>query len=88
MLAYCQLKGKDELMEYFKYEIAPYPLSLFITLGMRKNVKSILYDEFKATDGNTERNTTLHVVDGGFLLYRVKWTIQKCKMFSDVIKCI
>src|ERR1700761_4076303 len=39
----------DDLSDYFKYEIAPYPLSLFTNSGM-KNIKSNLYEEFTYVD--------------------------------------
>lgn len=35
-------KSNDELRQYFDYELAPYPLSLFDNAGMRKTTKSTL----------------------------------------------
>lgn len=40
-------KSEDELENYLKYELAPYPLSLFDELGTRKSTKSALYDLFE-----------------------------------------
>lgn len=38
---------EDELETFFVYELAPYPLSLFDEVGMRKTMKSALYNCFK-----------------------------------------
>ncbi|GBM57017.1 hypothetical protein AVEN_146044-1 [Araneus ventricosus] len=35
---------EDELQTFFKYELAPYPLSLFDAIGIRKTQKSAIYD--------------------------------------------
>lgn len=32
-------KSKDEIKDYLKYELAPFPLSLFSEAGMRKGTK-------------------------------------------------
>ncbi|CAH1099224.1 unnamed protein product [Psylliodes chrysocephalus] len=37
---------QDEIEKYFKYELAPYPLSLFDEIGIRKTQKSAIYDCF------------------------------------------
>ena len=39
-------KDSNDLSEYFKYELTPYPLVLFCKRGMRKIVKSALYEKF------------------------------------------
>lgn len=47
----CVMKKTDEELEtYTKYELAPYPLSLFDEVDMRKSTKSILYSSFQALD--------------------------------------
>ncbi|KYN50606.1 hypothetical protein ALC57_11709 [Trachymyrmex cornetzi] len=49
----CLVKKDDvELKNFFQYELAPYPLSIFDENGMRKNVKSDFYDTF-TTCGKT-----------------------------------
>lgn len=39
-------KSDEQLKEFFHYELAPYPLSLFDAFGLRKTPKSVLYDLF------------------------------------------
>ncbi|CAH1102834.1 unnamed protein product [Psylliodes chrysocephalus] len=56
---------------YLQYELAP--LSLFTENGLRKNVKSQLYDLFVSANGPTNSDGIVHVVDGGFLLQKVIW---------------
>ena len=43
-------KSQDELQNYMKYELAPYPISIFDEAGMRKNKKSGLYKIFSQSD--------------------------------------
>lgn len=66
-------KSNDELRQYFDYELAPYPLSLFDNAGMRKTTKSTLYDIFVQceTDVN-DVNKFFYIIDGGMLLHRLK----------------
>ncbi|KAF0713693.1 Uncharacterized protein FWK35_00032099 [Aphis craccivora] len=40
------MANDEELKEYLKYELAPYPLSIFNELGMRKSQKSLMYKMF------------------------------------------
>ena len=47
---------EDEIEKFFEYELAPYPLSLFDALGIRKTPKSAIYDCFKSV--NAEIDTT------------------------------
>lgn len=47
----CVMKKSDEELEfYLKFELAPYPLSLFDNVGMRKSTKSSLYSLFQPLD--------------------------------------
>lgn len=69
-------KSDDELREFFKYELAPIPLSLFSLEGMRKTAKAALYGIFQAESDcniNLKSENCICVVDGGFLLHRVVW---------------
>lgn len=61
-----------ELRDFLRYELSPYPLALFDEHGMRKGTKSSLYKAFTPTE-QTDLNDTKYVIDGGFLLHRVKW---------------
>lgn len=59
---------------YFKFELAPFPLSVFNEEGMRKRTKSSLFKAFSSVDQPVQPdNNSLHVLDGGFLLHRVIW---------------
>lgn len=40
-------KGDEEIQLYLKYELMPYPLSLFNEVGMRKTAKASLYPLFQ-----------------------------------------
>ncbi|PZC75227.1 hypothetical protein B5X24_HaOG206534 [Helicoverpa armigera] len=64
---------EDEIENFFEYELAPYPLSLFDAAGMRKTTKSAIYDCFQPV--NTEVNFTnaTYIIDGGYLLHHVVW---------------
>lgn len=53
-------------MQYFlKYELAPFPLSIFDDNGMRKNAKSTFVQNFNLEE-NCPFNEFTNVVDGGF----------------------
>ncbi|MBW0528211.1 hypothetical protein O181_067926 [Austropuccinia psidii MF-1] len=70
----CISKRSDEdLMKYFEYELAPFPLALFNESGMRKTNKSVLYSLFEPTKKDVLLSQMNIVVDGGFLLHRVIW---------------
>ena len=66
-------KSDEELTFYLKFELAPYPLSLFDDVGMRKTAKASLYPLFQSIDIVFDKNNAHYIVDGGMLLYRVKW---------------
>lgn len=76
-------KSDKELMEYFEYELAPYPLSLFDETGMRKTPKSVFYDFFTPVTDNVNFHGVAYVIDGGFLLHRVVWKIHE--PFSEIV---
>lgn len=85
-------KSDEELKEFLKYELAPYPLSLFNEQGLRKNTKSSLYDIVE--ESNISLKTTqdvVYVIDGGMLLHKVLWQIgQKfsaiCQSYVQYLK--
>ncbi|GBN69821.1 hypothetical protein AVEN_121510-1 [Araneus ventricosus] len=62
---------EDELQAFFKYELAPYPLSLFDAIGMRKTQKSAIYDCFQCVNGEIDNTNTTYIIDGGYLLHCV-----------------
>lgn len=64
---------EDELEKFFEYELAPYPLSLFDAIGMRKTQKSSIYDCFKCVNIEIENTNTIYIIDRGYILHRVEW---------------
>lgn len=77
-------KDSDDLVDYFKYELAAYPLALFTTTGMRKAVKSALYEEFSTVDEQELASTDCFVIDGGYLLHSVSWKKTGSLTYLDV----
>lgn len=73
---YIAKKTDDELKEFLQYELAPFPLSMFTEEGMRKGVKSSMYKVYVPLTTVINIDTTMHVVDGSFLLHRVLWGRQ------------
>lgn len=66
--------SNEDLKEYFQYELAPYPLSMFEEGGMRKGKKSDFYEFFQPIKEEIDLGSNyVHVIDGGFLLHRVVW---------------
>ncbi|CAH1155651.1 unnamed protein product [Phaedon cochleariae] len=71
-------KTEQDLQQYFHFELAPYPLSLFDEIGMRKTKKSSLYNMFShVAHPINDADNVVHVIDGGFLLHRVVWYQQE-----------
>lgn len=66
-------KSDEDLVEFLKYELAPFPLALFNENGMRKTAKSVLYTLFEHTKKTVTSSEHAIVVDGGFLLHKVVW---------------
>lgn len=66
-------KFADNLPEYLKYELSPYPMALFDDEGIRKTNKSALFTCFKPIPTELDKSNVTYVIDGGFLLHRVIW---------------
>ncbi|CAH0552820.1 unnamed protein product [Brassicogethes aeneus] len=77
------IDSKKDMETYLQYELAPFPLSLFTENGLRKNVKSQLYELFVSMNGPTHSDGIVHVVDGGFLLHKVIW--QKNETVEEIM---
>lgn len=58
--------NKDDMKEFMKYELVPFPLSLFTENDITKNKKSELYRVFKSITSVPDCDNIVHVVDGGF----------------------
>jgi hypothetical protein len=54
------------------FELAPYPLSIFEETGMRKTKKSVFHYLFSPTTEKVNLQDAVYVVDGVYLLLRVK----------------
>lgn len=62
------------LQNCFHYDLTPYPLSLFKSGIMRKPDKPSLYKDFaKGMTDAAKPSQLLYVVDGGYLLHKVRW---------------
>lgn len=69
-------KSDEDVAQLMEYELSPFPLALFNEWGMRKGKKSSLYDAFPEDNYAThDLRASTNVVDGGFLLHRVKWNV-------------
>uniref|UniRef100_A0A6P7GZZ5 Uncharacterized protein LOC114345123 n=1 Tax=Diabrotica virgifera virgifera TaxID=50390 RepID=A0A6P7GZZ5_DIAVI len=68
------VKNTDkQLRQYFQYELAPFPMSLFSEGLMRKTAKSSIFDLFKILKNDIDIAESAFVIDGGMLLHRVRW---------------
>lgn len=74
-------QSDEELEEFLKYELCPYPLPLFDDCGMRKGTKSALYKAFTPTE-QANLQGCVYVIDGGYLLHRVVWS--RGQSFSSI----
>lgn len=66
-------KSEDDLKRLFKFELAPFPMSLFTEEGMRKGTKSAMYSLFTPIEEVNLGNRQCNVIDGGYLLHKVVW---------------
>lgn len=91
----CIIKQSEaDLRNLFKYELAPFPMSLFTEEGMHKSTKSKLYDAFLPIAGEVDFGARkCNVIDGGFLLHRVVWSKSSeatfqvvCQNYVDYVK--
>ncbi|KYN29870.1 hypothetical protein ALC57_00151 [Trachymyrmex cornetzi] len=61
-------QNEEELKEHFKWELSPYPLSLFLDGALRKTVKSSIFDLFTPEEIQLPTENCSFVIDGGMLL--------------------
>lgn len=64
---------ESNLRECFEFELTPYPMSLFKDGLMRKPDKPSLYTDFTRGLNAFLPSGTHFVVDGGYLLHKVRW---------------
>lgn len=68
-------KSDEDLKNFFAFELAPFPMSLFNEAGMRKGTKSSFYSAFDPTTfDKIQGANNFVVVDGGHLLHKVVWS--------------
>ncbi|GBM41909.1 hypothetical protein AVEN_13626-1 [Araneus ventricosus] len=74
----CIAKQSDgDLKAFFKFELPPFPISLFTGESMRKGTKSSLYTSFSPiTEDVKPEGSQYVVVDGGHLLHKIMWRQQ------------
>ncbi|GBM54505.1 hypothetical protein AVEN_228118-1, partial [Araneus ventricosus] len=67
-------QSDDDLKAFFKFELSPFPISLFTGEGMRKGTKSSLYTSFSSiTEDAKAEGSQYVVVDGFHLLHKIVW---------------
>lgn len=70
-------KNDNDEAELLKNELSLFPLSIFTDGGLRKGKQSSLYDAFPVNDSTMlDIKTSATVIDGSFLLHRVKWLLS------------
>ncbi|KAJ8890332.1 hypothetical protein PR048_009840 [Dryococelus australis] len=65
-----QKKKDEELEVYLQYEVASFPLSLFVALGMRITKKSATYALFLQLLQEPNFGKVVHIMDEGYILHR------------------
>lgn len=73
------MKSEDDLESYFKYELAPFPPSLFDdSMRLRKGNKAAVAKilEAEAECKETVPAQSFFVIDGGHLLHKVVWPTE------------
>lgn len=79
----CVVKKSDEdLKELLKFELAPFPMSLFTEEGIRKGTKSAMYSLFNPIEEVNLGNRKCNVIDGGYLLHKVVWNTTPTTTFD------
>ena len=73
----CVAKSDEDFASYLEFELAPRPLSLFDQISMRRTDKTVMYQVVKSfcgcVSGSGYPQSSMFVVDGGYLLHRVIW---------------
>ncbi|GBO03906.1 hypothetical protein AVEN_91570-1 [Araneus ventricosus] len=74
----CIAKQSDgDLKAFFKFELSPFPISLFTGESMCKGTKSSLYTSFSPITEDVKPEGSQYVaVDGGHLLHKIVWRQQ------------
>lgn len=78
-------REQEDITPFFAHEMTAVPTALFKDNFMRKAAKADLANELLANltnVANESQHNTMHVIDGGWLLHRVRW--QKNCRYRDV----
>lgn len=75
---FLNLTANKKMSDYLKFELAPYPLSIFDETGMRKTSKSsfICPQNFECIDDFAIEEPAINVVDGGFFIHQKSWSTK------------
>ena len=72
------VQREDNMAPYFHYELTLIPTSLLKDNAMYKADKSQLAKALQSgVEPSQQKQQPMHVIDGGALLHRVKWTKQR-----------
>ncbi|GBM23114.1 hypothetical protein AVEN_150530-1 [Araneus ventricosus] len=80
-IIYITKQSDEELEDVLTYELCPFPLPLFEAV-MRKGTKSSLYKAFKPCIRDFNAESSVYIIDGGYLLHRVIW--KRGSTFSSI----
>ncbi|GBN10781.1 hypothetical protein AVEN_179292-1 [Araneus ventricosus] len=70
-IIYITMQSDEEPEYVLTYELCPLPLPLFDEGGMRKDTKSSFYKAFKPCTRDFNAESSVYIIDGGYLLHRV-----------------
>ncbi|WP_219822747.1 hypothetical protein, partial [Enterobacter cloacae complex sp. 4DZ3-17B2] len=63
-------RSEADIEKYLKYDLSPFPLTLFTEVGMRKGTKSSMYNAFTPLQNVQFGQNHIRLIDGGFLLHK------------------
>lgn len=84
LIVLIERKPEEEIVNYFEYELSPYPMSLFKDGVMRTAQKSALKSYLKANIEKTQPVTSVRIADGGALLWCIDW--KKNETFQTIFQ--
>ena len=77
------VQREEDMAPYFDFELTANPTSLFKENSMRKPVKAQFANALlKGVETLDEKEGVVHVLDGGALIHRVKWS--KKRTYKDI----
>ena len=82
LIVMVEKKTENEIVDYFNYELSPYPMSLFKEGIMRSAQKSKLKQFLLKTVNPTDAPQTTRIADGGALLWCCDW--KRNELFATI----